>query len=70
MDNETLVGLDHILKMLNWSKTKFYTRRQELRDAGVIFYQWEGSPPKWRVRAFPSRIKNWTGLKASRGEPL
>ena len=70
MDDEVAVGLDQILRMLHWSKTKFYSRRQELRAAGVIFYQWEGSPPKWRVRAFPSRIKNWTGFKSSKGEPL
>lgn len=70
MDEETAIGFDEILRILHWSKTKFYSRRQELLDAGVIFNQYEGRPPRWRVRAFPSRIKNWTGLKASKGEHL
>ena len=70
MNEEIAIGFDQILRMLHWSKSKFYTRRQELLDAGAIFYQYEGKPPVWRVRAFPSRIKNWTGLKASKGEHL
>ena len=70
MDEERAVGLDEILWILRWSRSKFYSRRQELLDCGCVFYQFEGRPPKWRVRAFPSRLKNWTGLKASKGEPL
>ena len=70
LDDEVAVDLGQILRLLHWSKTKFYSRRKELMDAGAIFYQFEGRPPKWRVRAFPSRLKNWTGLKASKGEPL
>ena len=49
MDEETAIGFDEILRILHWSKTKFYSRRQELLDAGVIFNQFEGRPPWWRV---------------------
>ena len=65
---ETAVRLDDILRILGWSKSKFYRRRIELINAGVIFYRYEGRPPKKRLYAFPGRVQNWIALKASKRE--
>jgi len=73
------VYLSDILKILGWSKSKYYsynrqTRKKwcvELKDAGVVMKKWEkelGKWPKLRVKAFPEKIKEWMVFKASRGE--
>ena len=67
---ETSVEIDDIIKILNCSKRTFFRKRQELIDAGAIFYQYQGRPPRKRIRAFSSRIMNWMGLKAQKGELL
>ena len=68
---ETSVGFKDILKILGWSQDKLYRNRDELLDAGVIFYQRIGHKlPRRRMRAFPSRIQNWIALKAKKRELL
>lgn len=65
---ELAVPLDKILEVFGWSRRKFFYWRQELKDAGVIFYRNEGRPPRRRVYAFPSRIQKFISLKSSKGE--
>lgn len=68
MSNEIAVYLDDILEILGWSRTKFFRKRMELLKSGAIFYRYQGRPPHKRILAFPSRLKNWTGLKSSQQE--
>jgi len=45
-----------------------YNRRREWLTAGVIFYLRKGRPPRKIIHHFPSRLKEYTALKAARGE--
>jgi len=69
-DVETAVELSDILKILGWSRSKFFENIQELRDLGVIFYRREKGCFKPRIRAFPSRVHRYIHEKAIRGEIL
>jgi len=70
MSEEIAVYFEDVLKILGYSRRKFFRKRKELIDAGAIFYRYEGRPPHKRILAFPSRLKNWTGLKTSQKEIL
>ena len=67
---ETAIHKEQIKTMLGWGERKFYRRRKELMDAGVVFHRYEGSPPKRRVCAFPSRIHKWIRIKTDKGEMI
>ena len=67
---ETAVYLDDILKVLGWSRAKFFYKINELKAAGVIFYRNEGRPPRERICAFPSLLKIWISKKSSKGEVI
>lgn len=69
-ENEEPVRLDDILKILKWSRRKFFYRRQELLDSGAIFEMITGSPPRMRIWASPTRLQNWRSIKASKGERI
>lgn len=67
---EQAIGFEEILKMLGWGKTKYFRKKQELIDLGIIFKRYEGRPPRTRTYAFPSRIHKYIALKARRGEKI
>ncbi len=67
---EAAVYLDGILKILGWSKAKFFNHKEELEACGAIFYRYEGRPPTRRLCAFPSELKTWVRLKAAKGEMI
>jgi len=75
---EVLVYLDEVLAILHWSRSKFYSVNSEtgmrwcdeLRRSGVIHYQYEGRPPKKRIKGFPSSVRNWMRVKSSRGQRI
>ncbi len=70
-DVEVAVRFDDIIKILGWKRRKYFDRRKELEDAGVVFKQFSGCPHKRRlIMAFPSRVRAWMALKAAKGEPL
>ena len=69
-DVEVAIGSKDIMKMLGWSPSKFYRRRQELMDMGVIFYRMALKPPRPNIYAFPSRIHKYVAVKARKGEVL
>ncbi len=68
MPEEFAVYLDDILTILGWSRAKFFNKKKELDEAGAIFYRYEGRPPQRRICAFPSELRTWIRLKASKGE--
>jgi len=68
MRQETAIYLDDILKILGWSRAKFFNRKDELQQCGAVFCRYEGRPPKKRICAFPSEIRTWIRNKASKGE--
>ena len=72
---EVAVHLNQILEMLGWSRSKFYSknkhgvkRYEELASWGAIFYRYEGAPPKKRICAYPSVLKDWVSSKSRKGE--
>ncbi|MBW1788374.1 MAG: hypothetical protein JRK53_17420 [Deltaproteobacteria bacterium] len=70
---EEAVYLQDILKILGWSRSKFFEKRRELVAAGVIHYRRErggSNPRKPRIIAFPSRVQRWIALKSARGETI
>lgn len=67
-ENEVAVYLDDILLILGWSRAKFFRKAPELFNSGAIIHRYQGSPPKKRIIAFPSALKSWMSLKASKGE--
>jgi len=69
-DVETAVYLTDILRILGWSRRKFFMQREDLQSAGAIFYRKQGRPPRKRICAFPSRIIRWISIKSSKGEIL
>jgi hypothetical protein len=68
---ETAVrGWDKIAASIGWSIRTAQRRKEELQNAGVIFYHKSGRPPARKVFHFPSRLRSWVALKSSRGEYL
>ncbi|MFH1640359.1 MAG: hypothetical protein ABIA66_00175 [Candidatus Omnitrophota bacterium] len=63
---EVAVRLKDILKILGWSYQKFHKNNVELRDLGVIFYDFVGRPPRMMVRAFPSRLQRYLVWRSKR----
>jgi hypothetical protein len=61
-------GWDAFCKMTGMSPSKAHRKRAELLNCGAIFYMYRGRPPRKRLMFFPSIIKRWLGLKASKGE--
>jgi len=70
VDVEVAMPLRDILKMLGWSQSKFYQRKAELIQMGVIFYRMSLKPPRPNIYAFPSRIHKYIIAKARNGEVL
>ena len=68
MNDIALIGWKAIAEIFGCSERKMRSLRGELQELGVIFYMRQGRPPRKRVCAFPSLLKRWSGLKASRGE--
>ena len=68
MINESaIVGWNEIAAMFNRSERKMRSLKLELYSCGTIFYMYVGRPPKKRVCAFPSRLRNWSAIMASQG---
>lgn len=68
-ENEVaLVGWTQISGIFGRNERFMRKRKEELLEAGVIFYMKVGTPPNRRVAAFPSILKKWAALKAQRGE--
>lgn len=65
-------GWDNIAKMFNTSVRMMLYRKAELESCGAIFYMLKGNPRLHKrhkvVCAFPSVLKNWMIIKASKGE--
>jgi hypothetical protein len=70
MSDEIISGIDNICKLLGWSRQKFDSRKPELIEAGVLFYQRTGRPPRKRGCVFLSSLKNWIAFHSSRGDIL
>jgi len=63
-------GWDQIAQMFNVSVRSAQRRKEELEQAGAIFYRWKSSKGR-KVRivcAFPSSLRTWMAEKAKRGE--
>lgn len=71
MSEETAItGWLSIAKMFDVDIRTIMRRKDELIDAGAIFYKWTGSPPHKVVCAFPSVLKAWISKKSAKGEFL
>ena len=67
---EVAVPLPGILRILGWSRRKFFYRRNELLDCGAVFMLNHGRPPRKMYFAFPTALRRWMGLKGIRREPI
>ena len=67
---QALIGWKVIAKMFGVTDRTMKARRRELMDAGIVFYQNHGRPPKKRVCAFPSLLLRWTVIKGSGGKTI
>ena len=56
-----------IAKALGCHEVTAVRMKQELQEAGVIFYR-RNRRNKRIVYHFPSRLRAWTGIKGSKGE--
>jgi hypothetical protein len=70
MKYERAVHLKDILQILGWSRSKFFDHKEELENCGAVFIRYEGRPPTKRICAFPSELRSWIRLKASKREML
>jgi hypothetical protein len=66
---ETAIKIDDILKVLNWSRAKFYRRKQELLKDGAIFYQKSGysTQRSKKIMAFETTLRRWIAKQAQKG---
>jgi len=67
---QAIPGWEAIAFSLNMNIRTAIRRKDELIQAGVIFYMIKGRPPRRQVYHFPSRLKTWTGLKSMAGENI
>lgn len=70
VDVEIAVYLPSILKILGWSREKYYRRHKELHELGVVFIRKQGRPPVRRICAFPSELKTYIRMKSRAGQEL
>lgn len=69
-EEHAIVGWKDIAKMFNIHPQTMMRKRDELIEAGAIYYMMKGRPPYKTVCAFPSVLKAWIALKARKGELL
>jgi hypothetical protein len=67
---EIALNRKQIETMLGWSTRKFFYYKDQLLDAGVIFYRIEGRPPVRRIYGFPSRIHLYVYSRTKQGLPI
>jgi len=78
---ERAVYFYDMLAILGWSKAKYYKFNpetgmrwcDELKRAGVVMRQYEKEPGKrarLRLKILPTRLTNWMGLKAAKGQRI
>ena len=65
-DEIVILGWKAIARLFCVSERKMRYKKQELHEAGAIFYMRMGRPPRKRVCAFPSRLKTWAAIKSAK----
>ena len=67
-DEKIIQGWSSIAAMFDCSVRKMQSYKAELQEGGFIFYKNMGLPPRLTVCAFPSSLKRWIAIKASKKE--
>ena len=70
MEEKAIQTWPKIAEYLGVSRAKAITLKDELIEAGAIFYIRRRGGLRPKVAAFPSRLRLWTSLKAQRGEAI
>ena len=65
---EEAVYLEDILKILGWSRRKFFRNKDDLVSVGAVFYRNEGRPPTKKICSYPSRLIDYVTSKAKKNE--
>jgi len=66
-----LEGWEAIGEMFGKTGRAMCSRKEELINAGVVFYTKQGGPPpRLRVCAFPTMLMRWSCEKAARRERI
>ena len=63
-----LYGWSNLARVLGLSKRSAQSRRAELLEAAVIFYQYRGCPPHKVIGFYESVIKAWRSQKTMKNE--
>ena len=69
-DETSLRGWTTLAHHLGCSVAKAKRYREELLDAGVIFYMYQGRPPRKQLHFWLSQLIRWTALKGNKRETL
>lgn len=70
IDEEALIGWSEIGRVFHKTARSMIKRKNEMQKHGIIFYTWDGKPPKLKCCAFPSILKAWTIEKSLKGEKI
>ena len=70
MDNELQRGWRALAEFLKISERKARGLRVELAGCGAIHFTRVGKPPRRVLSFWPSEIRKWARLKASKGETI
>jgi hypothetical protein len=58
-----LRGAEEIAQFLGWSKRKFYYGLEELKEAGVVWIELRGRPPKKSLTSMISLLERWVVMR-------
>ena len=70
--SEMAIPIKEILdRMLFMSRAKFDAKlRAEMMNCGALFKVRNGNPPRVHLMGFPSQVRRYISLRASKGETL
>jgi hypothetical protein len=63
VEETALVGAKEICAFLRWSPAKLFRRAKDMKESGVLDYDYFGRPPKKMLFAFPSMLHRYRLLK-------
>jgi len=67
-EEKAIQGWGNIAAIFGVHPRTMMRRKEELKQAGVIFYMTLGQPKRRVVCAFPSLLRTWISRKAAKGE--
>ena len=63
-----LEGKEAIRTMMKWSMDKLNRKKNEMMDAGYLFYDYVGCPKQKKLCAWDTELIRYTALKGAKKE--